>query len=281
VLVSSTDGVSLAVHDLGGDGPPLVVCHATGFCGRAYEPLARALSSIRHVWAIDFRGHGGSTRPQDDRFDWTGAAEDLLAVVDALGTGPLDLVGHSMGGAAITLAELQRPGTVRSAYLFEPIIFPGSFAQLSGGDNPMAAGARRRRPTFPSKAEALRNYAGKPPLSALNAGALAAYVEHGFEEGADGSATLRLSPDDEAAVFDAPGKPIVEQVASIDVPVTVAVGSTEVVFGPALFATAIAEALPQGRLSRFPTLGHFGPLESPSTVAADIAAHLHALPTLD
>ena len=30
--VSSTEGVEVAVHDFGGEGPTLLLCHATGFC---------------------------------------------------------------------------------------------------------------------------------------------------------------------------------------------------------------------------------------------------------
>lgn len=272
--VPSTDGVDLAVHDLGGDGPPLVVCHATGFCGRAYEPFARALGHVRHVWAVDLRGHGESTRPDGDRFDWDAGAEDLLAVVDALDVAPVDLVGHSMGGAVIGLAELARPGTVRSAYLFEPIIFPADAPSFEPGSNPMVLAARRRKASFASKPDALWNYASKPPLSSLSAASLAAYVEHGFEPSDDGTVTLRLPPEDEAAVFDAPGKPTIEAMGAVDAPVTVAVGTTEIEFGPAHLAARIADAFPRGRLSSFPTLGHFGPLESPTTVAADVVAHL-------
>ena len=39
--VDSTDGVVLALHDLGVDGPPLLLCHATGFHGRVWAPLGR------------------------------------------------------------------------------------------------------------------------------------------------------------------------------------------------------------------------------------------------
>ena len=53
--VSSTKGVTLAVHDLGGEGPPFLIAHATGMCGRAYEPLAAVLAPHFHVHAIDFR----------------------------------------------------------------------------------------------------------------------------------------------------------------------------------------------------------------------------------
>ena len=50
----------IAVHDLGGEGDALLVCHATGFCGRVYEPFARTLGSQHHVHAVDLRGHSDS-----------------------------------------------------------------------------------------------------------------------------------------------------------------------------------------------------------------------------
>jgi pimeloyl-ACP methyl ester carboxylesterase len=278
--VESSDGVTLAVHDLGGEGPPLLVCHATGFNAGAYGPFAHALRNDRHVWAVDFRGHGASTAPPDEAdFGWDHITEDLHAVLalDVLGGTPVDVVGHSMGGAVICLAELTRPGSIRSAYLFEPIVGPPGFAPTSG-ENPMASSARRRRPSFPSKAAALLNYASKPPLWELNSGALAAYVQHGFtEEGEGGTATLSLSPDGEAAVFNGAGKVTIAELSELTIPITVAVGTTDIAFGPAHFAGPIAETLPNGRLSPFPDLGHFGPLEAPTVVAADVRDHLARL----
>ena len=40
MLVPSTDGVRIAVHDLGGTGSALLVSHATGFHGRCYIPVS-------------------------------------------------------------------------------------------------------------------------------------------------------------------------------------------------------------------------------------------------
>ena len=56
-VIPSTDGVELRLHHLGGSGDPLLICHATGFHGRAYAPMARLLSERHAVWAVDFRGH--------------------------------------------------------------------------------------------------------------------------------------------------------------------------------------------------------------------------------
>lgn len=266
--VQSSDGVTVAVHDLGGDGPPLIVCHATGFCGGAYGPLAQHLAGIRHVWALDFRGHGDSTFPEGDRYDWDGAADDLQAVLPELTDEPIDSIGHSMGGAALMLVEARQPGTLRSAYLYEPIVVPSS-ARPPMVQNPMADAARRRRAEFPSKADALWRYATKTPLGVLNAASLAAYVEHGFEELPNGTAKLKLPPAHEAAVFEATGKATIETLATVDTPVAVAVGIVEEM-RPAAWGPAIAEALVNGRLLTFPTLGHFGPLEDPAAVGASV-----------
>jgi pimeloyl-ACP methyl ester carboxylesterase len=276
--VESTSGVSLELHDLGGRGDTLLIAHATGLCGRAYDPLAAVLRERFHVWAVDFRGHGDSPPPPDGDFHWGGMGDDVLAVVDALGGRPLHGFGHSMGGAALALAELARPGAVlRSVYLFEPIIFPAVVADAAtGAENPMSAAARRRRPEFASKAEALLRYAARPPLGVLRADALAAYVEHGFadipaERG--GGVRLKCLPESEARTFEAPGKPSTDDVQHMKTPAVVGMGERAGPMEPARFAPAVAEALPAGRLVQYAHLGHFGPLQDPETIAADVIAH--------
>lgn len=267
--VPSTNGVTLAVHDLGGNGEPLLIAHATGFCGQTYGPLAAALSSRFHVWALDFRGHGDSTAPDNGDFSWTGMGADASAVIDAISAGQLVVVGHSLGGAALLLAELARPGSLRCAYLYEPIIFPVG-VPMAGRDNPLAVAARRRRPTFPSKGAALLRYAGRTPLGVLRADALAAYVEHGFAEQPDGTATLKCAPENEAATFEAEGKVTVSEIAGVVVPTTIAVGHAAEGPNPAAFGPAIVAAMPDAHLSELRHLGHFGPLQDPEMVAEDI-----------
>jgi pimeloyl-ACP methyl ester carboxylesterase len=276
--VQSTDGVTVAVHDLGGDGPPLIICHATGFCAGAYIPVAEHIAAHRHVWAIDFRGHGDSTTPDNERYDWDGAAEDLEVVLTELTDEPIDAVGHSMGGAALLLVENRTPGTLRSAYLYEPIVVPADMQRPMGMENPLAGAARKRRADFPSKADALMRYASKTPLRVLNAAALAAYVEHGFEELPDGTARLKLPPAHEAAVFEAAGKATLDTLAGIDTPIAIAIGAAEGEFSPARWGPTAADALVNGKLITFPTLGHFGPLEDPRGVGASIVEWLGARP---
>jgi len=273
--VASSDGVTITVHDLGGHGEPMLLCHATGFCARAYEPLAAELMPHFRVWALDFRGHGDSTVPANGRFDWGAMADDLLAVVEHLGAAPATVFGHSMGGGVSLLAEARQPGTLRAAYLFEPIVIPAVEGVPPGGPSGMAEGARRRRATFASKAEALYRYASRPPLNELRADSLFAYVEHGFRDLPDGTVTLKCTPESEAATFDASGKPNVAVAAEVHTPTTVAIGTTAQDWTPAHFGPAVAAALPNGRLEEHPRLGHFGPLQDPTAIAAAIVAATH------
>ena len=264
--VPSTDGVTVAVHDLGGEGEPFLICHATGFCGPAYTPMAERLAERHHVFALDFRGHGDTPAPDNGRFDWNGMADDLQAVIKELTSSPLAVFGHSMGGAVSVIVEHRAPGTLRSAYLYEPIIIPFS-GEMPLGADPMSDKASRRRPGFASKAEALMRYASRPPLNTLQAGALAAYVEHGFADEPDGSVRLKCRPEYEAATFAAAGKPTVELAGEVTTPTTIAVGHVEGDWGPALFAPAVVEAMPNATLQSFDRLGHFGPLQDPITIA--------------
>ena len=269
--IDSTDGVLLELHDLGGEGSPVLIAHATGFCGGAYTPLATQLAAHHHVWAVDFRAHGSSTGPASGDLTWRGMIDDVLAAVEAIGDGPVHGLGHSMGGACLLGAEARRPGTLRSAFLFEPIVIPPEW-EKTPGENPLAAASRRRRPSFPSRPEALARYASRPPLGLLRADALAAYVDHGFVDQPDGSVALACVPEDEARVFEAPNKPSYDDVATVGVSVVVAHGTREP-FGPQAFAPKVAAALPQGQVRAYEHLGHFGPLEDPTTIATDAAAH--------
>lgn len=274
--IASTDGVTIFLHDLGGDGPPVLLCHATGFHGRVWQPVADHLTS-HHALAPDLRGHGDSAVPEGLAIDWHGFADDVVAVIDALGLTEVMAAGHSKGGAALLLAEQARPGTFRALYCFEPIVMPpiGMPMPTIGmpmptGANPLAEGARRRRTTFRSYEAAYENFASKAPLAALHPDALRAYVQFGFAEQPDGSVELKCRPEIEAATFEMGGRHGgFERLGDVRCPVTVARGKVEA-FGPASFAGPIVDALPNGTLEEHPTLGHFGPLEDPATIAACI-----------
>jgi pimeloyl-ACP methyl ester carboxylesterase len=272
-VVTTPDGLLVPVHDLGGDGPALLLAHATGFHGLVWQPLASHLPG-RRCWAPDLRGHGDASTPPDRGFEWQGFADDVLAIVDRFGWRDVAAVGHSKGGADLLLAEQRRPGTFRALYLFEPVVIPPGHSTPDGMEHPLAERALRRRRTFDSYEAALENFSSKPPLDVLDPAALTAYVRHGFAQREDGTVELKCAPADEAQVYRmGAAHDAFDHLERVACPVVVARGdSTD--FGPGAFAPAIVEALPRGRLRDFPGLGHFGPLERPDEVAASVARFL-------
>ena len=276
----SVDGVRLALRLLGGSGPDLLICHATGFHGRAYTPLADALSGRFRVWTLDFRGHGSSAPSPAGEYGWTAMSQDAAACAAAIGNDRLYGFGHSMGGAALLEAERDRPGTFCGLFLYEPVVFPpGWFAR--GSANPLADAARRRREIFDSRRAAAERYAAGGPLSVLRADALVAYAEHGFHDLSDGRVRLACRAETEARTFEGSGSITLDGVDTVGTRVSVVAGSEQDAAGsfhsaPARFAPLLAEALPQGRFSVCRGLGHLGPLEAPGAVAAHAAAELLA-----
>jgi len=270
------DGVELAVYDFGGTGDDLLLVHATGFCAGVLLPLARALSDRFRCHALDLRGHGRSGRPVDGDFAWSGFATDVLAVVDRLGLEDPAGFGHSCGGASLLLAEERRPGTFRGLYLFEPVVVPDGPVPFPLEENPLSLGARRRRETFPSTEDAFLNFSSKPPFGDLDADVLRRYVEDGFEtvpaeHGGDGRAVrLRCRRDDEAETYvHGFASGAFGRLGEVHCPAVFAYGGRTDAFGPAIME-ADADRVALGSVECFPELSHFGPLERPDEVAADV-----------
>jgi pimeloyl-ACP methyl ester carboxylesterase len=267
--VTTSDGTTIAVHDLGGTGEDLLLAHATGFHGLVLAPLARALGDRFSCTSFDERGHGDSGRPADGSFHWEGFATDALAVVDALGMERPFGFGHSAGGAALILAELARPGTFSALYCFEPIIL-GERAARSDPVNPLSDKAGRRREQFRSREEAFAQYATRGPLSVFDAAALRAYVDHGFEDLPDGGVRLKCRGADESRVYsEAVTHDVFARLGELSCPVTVACGGDTDSIRPE-HAARLAERIPDGRLVVIESLGHFAPMQDPEAVARSV-----------
>ncbi len=115
------DGGRLA-FEVEGSGP-LVVCSPGMGDGRdAFAPLAAALVAQGYrVARLDLRGHGDSSA-RFTRYGDEATADDLLAVVEALGGAPAVLAGASLSGGAATIAAGRRPDLVCGLVLIGPYL---------------------------------------------------------------------------------------------------------------------------------------------------------------
>lgn len=91
---TTADGVTLAFHDDGGDGTPLVMLHGWGQTQELFRHQRGALG--RRVVTLDFRGHGSSAEPGHG-YRIARFAQDVVELLDHLGLEQVDALGHSMG----------------------------------------------------------------------------------------------------------------------------------------------------------------------------------------
>lgn len=87
----------------------------------SFLPMAPLLPDL-NLYAMDWVGHGRSDhRPAGCGGGFINNLEDLLAVHEHLGSQPLDLIGHSMGGALAALYAAAFPERVRRLVLIEAL----------------------------------------------------------------------------------------------------------------------------------------------------------------
>ena len=97
----TTRAGGLSVRVLGHGGPATVLLHGLAGCGAYYSSRYDALAVGRRVVAPDLLGYGDSYRTASPSgFGLDGQLEALDDMAAALGlTGPLTVVGHSLGGS--------------------------------------------------------------------------------------------------------------------------------------------------------------------------------------
>jgi 3-oxoadipate enol-lactonase len=99
-----------------GDGEPIVLCHGLGGNHAIWWQQIGAFAQQYCVIAWDQRGFGNSTA-HSGRTGIDEAADDLIAVLDALQVPQAHLVGQSMGAFVALRAALNRPDRALSLVL--------------------------------------------------------------------------------------------------------------------------------------------------------------------
>lgn len=132
---TTTDGVEIA-YDVSGDGPALVLVHGITESRRAWDPLVPDLATDHAVVALDVRGHGESGTATT--YDSRAMADDVVAVVDALGLDAPVVVGHSMGGIVVTTFAGSHP--CRGVVNVDQSMALGDFQELVRGAEAMLRG---------------------------------------------------------------------------------------------------------------------------------------------
>jgi pimeloyl-ACP methyl ester carboxylesterase len=270
--VSSSDNVQLSAYkyvvDSSASATSILFSHANGFHGRFFDPVITTLVAEYGCVSFDLRGHGDSAVSSDWPVAWQGYGDDALAIAKYLSQ-PTIAVGHSMGGAALVMAALVEPKLFRALILYEPIIFPSAIREIASKNNapsPLVEGARRRRKTFATRADAYANYASKPPMNAFDPRALHAFVDYGFRDVSD-QIELKCAPEHEARNFEMGAiHETWDQLKDLQVPTWIVSGAQHP-GQPSGFAANIAEQIANSHFVEWQDLGHFGPMQQPERLA--------------
>lgn len=112
-----------------GTGEPLVLLHGNAEDSSYFSGQMECFSKIRHVYAVDTRGHGRSPRGTKD-FTLKQFAEDLLGFLDERKIEKADILGFSDGGNIAVLFALKYPERVSRLILNGANLYPGGVKTL-------------------------------------------------------------------------------------------------------------------------------------------------------
>jgi pimeloyl-ACP methyl ester carboxylesterase len=235
-----------------GSGPPVVLIHglvignlATWFFG-----VAPRLARRRSVLLYDQRGHGLSA-PAESGFDLATSSADLgslLAAVDGF-AGPVDVVGHSYGGAVALRFAIDEPDRVRRLVVLDAPLPPFDPAEVAAMMEEVDAEQMERLLALDH--QQFSELASRLAVGRGRRGARRADRARHLREGTTVTADLMSEPALDPAAL-----------SRLDRPVLCAYGSTSPFRSR---ADHLAAALPDARVIELAG-GHLLPLECPAEV---------------
>jgi pimeloyl-ACP methyl ester carboxylesterase len=245
--------------------PTVVMLHSGVTDRRSWYAVAEALGDAADVIAYDRRGYG-ATEVGDVDFRHI---EDLRTVIDRLTTGPVVLVGNSMGGSVALDFALSHPDLVAGLLLLAPAV--------SGAPRPTEIDAA----TLVLDQRLDRAWDDEDKFEVVR---LEAWLWLDGPTGAEGRVSgparrlaedmnrVIVSRDEDESAGDA-GLDAWSRLEEIDVAAVVGCGDLDV---PYLVdqSRRLAERLPQGRFELLPGVAHLPGLEQPETVAALVTGML-------
>ncbi|MEX2241993.1 MAG: 3-oxoadipate enol-lactonase [Burkholderiales bacterium] len=116
-MKAKTNGIDTSYELHGKEGAPwLVLSHSLACSVRMWDPQIAALKASYRILAHDTRGHGASEAPEG-AYTLEMLADDLKALLDALGVKSPHYCGLSMGGMIGQTFALKYPGVFKTLIL--------------------------------------------------------------------------------------------------------------------------------------------------------------------
>lgn len=253
-------------YRLDGEGDTVLMLHGIGCSLDDFDDQHRLLRSRFRCLSVDLAGFGGSDPlPVPNTLDRL--ADAVVEFLDALGeTGPLHVVGNSLGGAVAMAVTVRLPRTVRTLVLADPAGFGRTvtWALRAVAVRPLA-----QRLLRPSLQAARANQRG---IFHDRAMVTAERVEraHRLASRPHGPRVMAETAHSLGTVLGVrPGwrRRLVPAVAALDLPTLVVWGEEDRVL-PATHLDAVRRLLPRAETHRFPATGHMPQIERAAEFAA-------------
>lgn len=131
-------GVLVRTVRAGAGDTTLLLLHGYGESLTTWRAVFDPLATAARVIAIDLPGFGGSAKP-DVPYSLPAMTERLSRFIDRWTTGPLVLVGHSMGGELAANLALLRPDRIKLLVLIAPAGYRIGLGGIAGSMTPTKA----------------------------------------------------------------------------------------------------------------------------------------------
>lgn len=245
----------IAVHDAGGDAPPVLCLHGIGSSGSGFGALSRLLAGRLRLIAWDAPGYAASDDPPGAP-GTDGYADAAAGVLDDLGIARASVLGTSWGGVIATRFALRHPDRLDALVLADSTRGSGTAPAKAAAMRARAAELAERGAAEFARARAPRllSPGASPADVARVAEAMAAAIRlPGY-----GHAAESMAATDHGGAF-----------ARITAPTLVLVGEHDAVCPPAE-SRLIAASVPGARYAEIPGAGHLAHQERPEAFAGAV-----------
>ena len=141
-------------YETQGEGRPLILIHGGMMSGAAFGPVREMLAKGRKVYAVDLQAHG-RTADIDRPIHPKTMAGDIIAMIEQLRLGKVDLMGYSLGAGTALWTAILRPDLVRkvvacSTVLRDTAFYPEIRAQQAQMKTDEAVAGMKQTPLYTS-----------------------------------------------------------------------------------------------------------------------------------
>ena len=246
------------------DAPAVVMSPSMFFDVRMFAAQAAALSDRYRVVRYDHRGQGDSARHPRNELDMDTLTADAAALIEALELGPVTFVGNSMGGFVGLRLAARRDDLLRS------VVVMGT-----------SADAEEQADAMDGLIEVLGEHGIEPVLDGVlqfMMGDTTLTDPKRADVLAEVTALLKTrTPEYADAAWHIAHRPsILDELASIEVPLLVVAGTEDHTYPP-VKSEQIAGLVAHAELVYMPETGHVHAMENPDEVTALLEQHLAAV----